>query len=105
MKATPKVPQYAPGELPPTDSDLIHAGKRPSELTLEEARACAVRFRDAQVEAVLSLAAAQRRMKKLEEVVPKAMVAKLDRWLKVHPQDAWRGDGGELYTNWQKWDG
>jgi hypothetical protein len=103
MTTEKKLPQYVPRELPPSDTDLIYAGKRAQELTREEAIACAVHFRDAHVESVLRLAEAQRRMAKLEQAVSKDKVKKLDLWLKAHPSDQQRGDGGDYYTPWQSW--
>ena len=58
----------------------------------------------AEVAAVHRMAEMARRMAKLEEAVPAAKVAKLDRWLKVHHLDAVRGDGSAQYTDWQKGD-
>lgn len=102
-KSPPPKPYLRPA-LPATDADLIYAGKRPGEMVREELIVCAVHFRDAEVAAVHRMAEMARRMAKLEEAVPAAKVAKLDRWLKVHHLDAVRGDGSAQYTDWQKGD-
>lgn len=99
-----KLPAYVPRALPPTSNDLMFANKRPDQMTREELIACAVHFRDEHIAAVHRYAAADRRMKKLEEAVTPAMVKKLDGWLKAHAQDSLRGDGSELYINWQKFE-
>lgn len=105
-KAAPTVPAPTlPADLPPTDTELMFAGKRPGEMTNAELIRCAVHFRDEHVAAMHTIAEQARRMKKLEEGYSKEQVKKLDRWLKVHAQDAERGDGAALYPNWQKWDG
>lgn len=103
MTAAPKKPQLRP-PLPPSDTDLIYAGKRPVEMMREELIACAVHFRDAHVEATLRTADAYRRMTKLEEAVSRDKIKKLDSWLKAHGRDVNRGDGAALYLDWQKWE-
>lgn len=95
---------YVPRDLPPTDNDLMFANKRPDQMTREELLHCAVYFRDAQVEAMHRLAAADRKIKKLQEAVTPAKVKQLDAWLRAHPLDALRGDGSEQYINWQKYE-
>lgn len=103
---TPKaLPQYVPRAMPPSDTDLMHAGKRPAEMSREELIVAAVHFRDAHAESVYRMAEMARRMKKLEEAVHPDKVKKLDRWLRAHGTDSLKGDGSELYPNWQKWDG
>ena len=76
-----------------SDTDpLIHAGKHASQLTHDEAIRCAIHFHAEHVSAVMRMADMARRMTKLEEALPKDLVSKLDRWLRVHPRDALRGE-------------
>jgi hypothetical protein len=84
--------------------DLIFAGRRPSQLTKDEAIAAAKHFRTVAYKQFHQLAELGRRMGKLEEAVPKSDIAKLDGWLKAYPLDLYRGDGAMYYADWKKYE-
>jgi hypothetical protein len=86
--------------LAPRELRIIYAGKALEELTHEEAVACAAHFHRAHVETTAHNAKLLRRMKKMELVITKAQLARLDWWLSVHPPDVPKGDGSPRYAEW-----
>jgi hypothetical protein len=86
------------------DNDLIYAGKRIDELSIEELRSCALHFRAAHVKQTLDTANLIRRIDKLELLLDTNARAKLDWWLKNHPNDTYKGDGTVKYPEWTEFE-
>jgi hypothetical protein len=82
---------------------LISRGKRIEELTREELEQALRHFHAAHVKSVQDHAKALRRMTKMEEALEPEDIERLDEWLHYFPNDAYKGDGTELWVNWRSY--
>jgi hypothetical protein len=91
------------------DSGPVWAGKTVWQLTRKELIKCALHFRDAHLSSWIQAANTERRMRHMEEVLTRAELDKLGRWLKYHDviaQDCEWGDGRPFFKRWyEDWEG